>query len=155
MAGRYNNSVQCGSTMWERAPIKAGRLGATSNLATVWGGINNIWETMEIFREVWEKSAAVDSAEQNSKGILPSLRHRNVDMKILSTRDFCWGKSFVNARFLSTWEFCQHENFVNARILSTPIISVDANILSPTLFFRRQYFVAAYFLSVFRLRIII
>jgi len=86
----------------------------------------------------------VDSAEQNSKGILPRLRHHFVDARILSPRDFCQPEIFVEARILSTQGFCQHENFVNARILSTPIIFVNANILSLPLFFRSQYFVAAY-----------
>ncbi len=94
----------------------------------------------EIFSEVWEKSAAVDSAEPNSKGILLRLRRRDifVGARLLSTRDFC------GCEILSTQDFCWRKIFVDARILSTPIISVGTNILSPPIF-----------LSVFRLRMII
>ncbi len=46
----------------ESLPIKAGRPEAAPHLATACKGINTIREKKEIFREVWEKSAAVDSA---------------------------------------------------------------------------------------------
>ncbi len=77
--------------------IKAGWPEATPHLVTACKGINTIWETKEIFSEVWVKSAAVDSAEPNSKGILLRLRQHLVD-----------------ARFLSTCEFCRRGNFVEA-----------------------------------------
>jgi hypothetical protein len=129
--------------------------------ATACGGINTIWETKEIFSEVWEKSAAVDSFKPNSKAILLRLRQHFVDTRFLSMRECCQRENFVKAKILLTREFCQRENFVDARILWTPIISVGANILSPPIFFRHQYFGAAnilsppIFLSVFRLRMII
>ncbi len=98
--------------------------------------------TKEIFSEVWEKSAAVDSAEPNSKGILLRLRRRDifVGARLLSTQDFC-GCEILSTQDLLTQDFWI---FVDARILSTPIISVGTNILSPPIF-----------LSVFRLRMII
>jgi hypothetical protein len=49
-------------------------------------------------------------------------------------------------------EFCRRGNFVDAGISLTPIISVGANILLPPIFCRRQYFVTANILSVFRIR---
>ncbi len=58
---------------------------------------------------------------------------------ILSMLDFCWCQIYVGARILLTKTFCQREYFVDPNILSTSIfsvdtnISVDANILSPTL----------------------
>ncbi len=114
------------------------------HLATACKGINTIWETKEIFSKVWEKSAAVDSAVPNSKGILLRLRQHFVDARFLSTRDFCRRENFVGAII----------NFVAARILLMSIIFVSANILSPTIFCRRQYFVAAYIFDCFRLRMI-
>ncbi len=69
----------------ESPPIKAGRPEATPHLATACKGINTILETKEIFSEVWEKSAAVDPAEPNSKEILLFLRQYFVYTKILST----------------------------------------------------------------------
>ncbi len=86
----------------ESPSIKAGQPEATPHLATACGGINTIWETKEIFSEVWEKSAAVDSAEPNSKGILLRLRRRDifVGARLLSTGDFC------GCDILSTQHFC-------------------------------------------------
>jgi hypothetical protein len=43
------------------------------HLATACGGINTVWETKENISEVWEKFAAVDSAEQNRKEMLLRL----------------------------------------------------------------------------------
>ncbi len=73
----------------ESPPIKAGRPEATPHLATACKGINTSRETQEIFSEVWEKSAAEDSAETNSKGILLRLRQHFVNANILSTQIFC------------------------------------------------------------------
>jgi hypothetical protein len=87
MAGWYIKPVKCG----RESAHKAGWPEATPHLATTCKGINTIWETKEIFSEVWEKSAAVDSAEPNSKGILLRLCQHFVDMRIL-----------FEARFLST-----------------------------------------------------
>jgi hypothetical protein len=77
------------------------------HLATACKGINTIWETKEIFSEVWEKSAAVDSAVPNSKGILLRQRQHFVNARFVSMRDFCRRENFVGVR-----------NFVVARILS-------------------------------------
>jgi hypothetical protein len=73
----------------ESQPIKAGWPEATPHLATACKGITTIWETKEIFSEVWEKSAAVDSAEPNSKGILLRMRQHFVNTRL-----------FVDVRFL-------------------------------------------------------
>jgi hypothetical protein len=69
----------------ESPPIKAGPSKAMPHLATACKGINTIWETKEIFSEVWEKSAAVDSAEPNNKGILMRLRQNFVDTRFFLT----------------------------------------------------------------------
>jgi hypothetical protein len=60
MVGRYNKPVlySAGKIL----PIKTGQPEATPHLATACKGINTIWEMKEIFSEVWEKSAALDSA---------------------------------------------------------------------------------------------
>jgi hypothetical protein len=89
----------------ESPPIKAGQPEATPHLATACKGIHIIRETKEIVSEVWEKSAVVDSAEPNSKGILLHL---------------C--QHFVNANIFSTPTFCQRQYFVDTNILSIPII---------------------------------
>jgi hypothetical protein len=109
MAGRYNKPVQCGREF----AIKAGRPEATPHLATACKGIKTIWKMKEIFSEVWEKSAAVDSAEPNSKGILLQLRQQFVDTRFLLTQDF------VGARFLSAQDFGRRKIFVDVRILSS------------------------------------
>jgi hypothetical protein len=119
----------------ESLPIKAGRPEAMPHLSTVCKGINTIWETKEIFTEVWEKSAAVDSAEPNNKGILLHLRQHLVDARFLSARDFSQREIFVDARILSARDFCRPEIFVNARFLSTrefcrSEIFVDARIFT-------------------------
>jgi hypothetical protein len=44
----------------------------------------HLWEKKENSSEIWEKSAAVDSAEPNSKEILLGLRQHFV-----LTQDFC------------------------------------------------------------------
>ena len=67
----------------ESPPIKAGWPELTPHLAAACGGINIIWEMKEIFSKVWEKSAAVDSAEPNSKGILLRLRQHFVEARFL------------------------------------------------------------------------
>ncbi len=100
----------------ESPPIKAGRPEATPHLATARKGIKTIWETKEIFIEVWEKSAAVDSAEPNSKWILLRLRQHFVDARFLLTQDFVgarfgWRKILVDVRFWLTPDFCRLENF--------------------------------------------
>jgi hypothetical protein len=84
--------------------------------------------TKEIFSEVWEKSAAVDSAKPNSKGILLRLRQHFV------WRDFCQCKNFVNAGILLMREFCWRENFVDANNFCRLQYFVAANILSPPIF---------------------
>jgi hypothetical protein len=76
------------------------------HLATACKGINTIWETKEIYSEVWKKSAAVDSAVPNSKGILLCLHQHFVDVKFLSMRDFGRRENFVGARILLLQEFC-------------------------------------------------
>ncbi len=98
--------------------IKAGRPEAMPHLSSACKGINTIWETKEIFSEVWEKSAAVDSAEPCSKGILLHLRQHSVDERFLSARDFSQREIFVNTRILSARDFCRPEIFVDARVLS-------------------------------------
>ncbi len=118
----------------ESLPIKAGRPEAMPHLSTACKGINTIWEAKEIFSEVWEKSAAVDSAEPNSKGILLHLCQHFVDGRFLSAREFCLRKIFVDPRFLSTRDFFQRESFVDPRFLSTRD------------FCRRESFVGARFL---------
>jgi hypothetical protein len=61
---------------------------------------NTIWEKSEFFSGAWEKPAAADSAEPNSKEILLGLRQLFVDGKILST------PYFVDAHILLTPVFC-------------------------------------------------
>ncbi len=78
----------------ESPPIKAGRPEATPHLATAWKESNTIRETYDIFSEVWEKSAAVDSAEPNSKRILLHLHQLFVDAEILLT--LCRGSCFLS-----------------------------------------------------------
>jgi hypothetical protein len=106
---QYNNPEQCGRESVHKNRAARGN----AMLGDSCGGINTIWETKEIFSEVWEKSAAVDSAEPNSKGILLRLHRRDifVGARLLSTLDFCGceilsPKIFVDARFLSMREFC-------------------------------------------------
>ncbi len=112
---------QTGRISWysagESLPIKAGRPEAMPHLSSACKGINAIGETKEIFSKVWEKSAAVDSAKPNSKGILLHLRQHSVDGRFLSARDFSQREIFVNARILSARDFCRPEIFVNARVL--------------------------------------
>ncbi len=67
MADRYDQVAQWGAVRL----YKSGRPVATSHLATACKENNTIREKKEISSEVWEKSAAVDSAEPNSKRILP------------------------------------------------------------------------------------
>ncbi len=106
----------------ESPPIKAGRLEATPHLTTACKESNTIRETQEIFSEVWEKSAAVDSAEPNSKGILLRLGQDFVCASFLSTPRFRRRQDFVDANILLTPIFCQRQYIVNADIMSTPII---------------------------------
>ncbi len=54
MAGRYS--------VGESLPIKAGRPAATAHLVNERGEINVFREKYENISEVWEKSAAADSA---------------------------------------------------------------------------------------------
>ncbi len=106
--------------------------------------------------QAWEKSAATDSAEPNSKEILLRLRQLFVDAKFLSTPGFCRRLYFVDASILST------RYFVDTNVLSTPIIFSTRIFLSPPIilltriFCRCKYFVAAnIFDFLFRLTMII
>jgi hypothetical protein len=85
----------------------------------------------ELFSGAWEKSAATDSAEPNSKEILLRLRHLFVDANSLSTPGFFRRPHFVDADILSTHIFCQRQYFVAAGIFVDTYIFVSANILSP------------------------
>jgi hypothetical protein len=87
---------------------------AASHLATTCQENNTIRKKKEIFSEVWKKSAAVDSAEPNSKRILPRLCQE------LSMPRICQRQDFVHANILLTPIFCRHEYFVDAKILSMP-----------------------------------
>ncbi len=131
----------------------AGRYGAPMYgrrcTLTVTGGINT-WEKQENISEVWEKSAAADSA---GKEMLPHMRQQYfVDANILQTRVFCRRQHFVAVSILSTPTFCGGKNFFGANIFSAPIFChcqyfVAAKILLPPIFCPRQYFVAANILS--------
>jgi hypothetical protein len=79
MAGGYYKPVWYGRESAHKS--RAARGNATL-------GINTFWETLEIISDVWEKLAAVDSAEPNSKDILLRLRPHFVDARFLLTRDF-------------------------------------------------------------------
>jgi hypothetical protein len=68
----------------ESPPIKSGQPEAMPHLVIACKGINFIKETKEIISEVWEKSAAVDSAEPNIKRILLSLHQHFVDARLLT-----------------------------------------------------------------------
>ncbi len=96
--------------------------------------------------EVWEKSAAVDYAMPNSKGILLRLRQHFVDTNILSTPVFCRRQHFVDASILSTRVFCRRQYFVDANKFCQHEhfcrrqYSVAANVLLAPVFCRRLYF---------------
>jgi hypothetical protein len=120
--------------MGESTPIKAGRPEAMPHLATACKGINTIWETKEIFSEVWEKSAAVDSAVPNSKGILLCLCQHFVNARFFSTPDFCRCENFVGARILLSREFFRCENFVDANNFRRCQYFVATNILTAPIF---------------------
>ena len=81
-----------------------------------------------------EKSAAVDSAEPNSKGILLRLRHLFVCASFLPAPAFCQCQDFDDATILSTPVFCRCQYFVDADILSTAIILSTPIILSSIYF---------------------
>jgi hypothetical protein len=110
------------------------------HLATACKGINTIREMKEIFSKEWEKSAAVDSAVPNSKGILLRLRQHFVDARFLSTRDFCRRENFLGARILLSREFCRCENFVDANNFRRCQYFVATNILSAPIFCPCLYF---------------
>jgi hypothetical protein len=148
MAGQYNKPVQCGrESAHSRAASGNGTLGDC-----MWRD-NIFWETWENISEVWEKSAAVDSARPNSKEILLHLRQHFVHSRILSTRVFCRREYFVDSSILSTRVFCRSENFVNTSILSTPTFCQREYFVDTNIFCRRkhfcwcQYFVVANILS--------
>jgi hypothetical protein len=84
----------------------------------------------EIISEVWEKLAAVDSAETNSKEMLPRMHQHFVDARreisvgarILSPPIFCRHQYFVAANIFCRREhFCRHQYFVGANVLLPPI----------------------------------
>jgi hypothetical protein len=110
----------------ESPPIKAGRPEAMPHFATACKGINTIWEMKEIFSEVWEKSAAVDSAELNSKGILLHLRQHFVNTR------FCQCEIFVDVKFLSVRDFCGRENFVTCTIINPVGKVLSSSLTIPT-----------------------
>jgi hypothetical protein len=118
----------------ESPPIKVGPPVATAHLATACGGINIFWETWENISEVWEKSAAVNSARPNSKEILLHLRQHFFHARI------CRREYFVDASILSTRVFCQGENFVNASILSSPTFCQREYFVDTNIFCRRKHF---------------
>ena len=97
--------------MGESPPIKAGQLEAMPHLISACTESNTIREKEEIFSRDWEKSAAPDSAEPNSKEILLRLRQLSVCRQL-----------FIDAKILLTPIFCPRLYFVDANILSTPII---------------------------------
>jgi hypothetical protein len=104
----------------ESPPIKAEWPVAMTHLATACGGINTLWEKQQKISEVWEKSAAVDSAEPNSKEMLPRMRQHFVDTRFLSTQDFCRREYFVYVSILLMPTFCRCKYFVYANILIMP-----------------------------------
>jgi hypothetical protein len=81
--------------------------------------------------EILARANTVDSAEPNSKEMLWHMPQHFVDVRFLSTRDFCRRKNFVDASILSTPTFCRRQYFP-----STPTF------LSEPIFCRRQYFFA-------------
>jgi hypothetical protein len=69
------------------------------HLTTACTESNSIREKEEIFSGAWEKSAAADSAEPNSKEILLRLRHLSVCASFLWTPSFFRCQVFVDAKF--------------------------------------------------------
>jgi hypothetical protein len=102
MAGGYYKSVWYGREYTHKSRVARGN-------ATL--RINTFWETLEIISDVWEKSAAVDSAEPNSKDILPRLCPHFVGARFLLTQDFFKREIFVNARILLAREFLSMREF--------------------------------------------
>ncbi len=84
----------------ESPPVKAGQPAATPHLVTACGE-HNIFK-----KEVWEKSAAMDFAFQNSKEILLLMPQHFVYAYILLTPTFCRRLHFVDAYILSRPTFC-------------------------------------------------
>jgi hypothetical protein len=128
----------------ESPPIKAERAEARLHLATTCGENNTIRRKKEIFSEVWEKSAAVDSAEPNSKDFLaptPRFCQRQffVSAKILLMQVFCRCQYFVNTSILLTPRFCRHEHFVDTNILSTPMIYQHRVLPAPIILYMRVF----------------
>jgi hypothetical protein len=74
----------------ENSSLKAELAEVASHLAATCGESSTIRKKKEIFSEVLEKSAAVDSTEPNSKDILEL------------TPRFCQCEYFVNAKILLT-----------------------------------------------------
>jgi hypothetical protein len=101
---------------------------------------NTIREKYEFFSGAWEKSAAADSAEPNSKEILLGLRQLFVDAKILSPPIFCQRPYFVDPSILLTPVFCWRQYFVDANILSTSIFCQCGYFCWEIIFCRRWYF---------------
>ncbi len=128
----------------ESSPIKAGR----SEAMHTWRLHAKVSTPSGILRRY-----SVRSERSRQLWTLPSQTVRGsfcVCANILSTPTFCRREYFVNDNILLMRVFCQQQHFVDPNILSTSIIfvnatiSVGANILSPPMFCRCQYFVAVY-----------
>jgi hypothetical protein len=79
MVGRYNKPVQYG----RESAHKSRAAGGNASLDDCMQESNTIWEKSEFFSGAWEKPAAADSAEPNSKESLLGLR------QLLLTARFC------------------------------------------------------------------
>jgi hypothetical protein len=135
MAGLYNMPVQYVRESGHKSGVGRGSV----TLSDYMWREQQHQEEKEIFSQVWEKSAAVDSAEPNSKRILTCRRQDFADASILLTPTFCRRQHFVDANILSTRVFCQRQHFVHTIICQHQYF-VNASILSSPTFCRRLCF---------------
>ncbi len=138
MAGRYKKPVQCGRESTHKSRVARGNGMQEDCMRRNQHHLGDAGE-----HQRWEKSAAVDSAEPNSKEMLPCMRQHFVDARFLSTWDFCRHEYFViTSSILLTRVFCRRQHYVDANIL------LRRTFLLLPIFCRRQCFVSANILSV-------